>query len=305
MLLRVNADPGNVHIFTDESAQSFLSRARRSRLARARRGGFRAAIHSCRAANSLGVSLEGKLPWRTFRGQFGVSYEIHVPRRYNVEVHTLGGNIDVQDIDGQVDLFTEGGNIYGGPRGRWKRASSPASRRHAGSHWPQSLRDAGRPYHDRRCRRDLAGDHFRRTHYCRKHRRRRHSSHRRRTNSDGRISGVAALDTGRRQYHGVVQRRVRSRDSTPAGAFTKCAAASQLSSERRGHRRVYPARRWPRRSTRSSIGAAGTGLSRDASLPLKISDQDSASSSPDNPFAGDLNGGGEFFTEGRCREISF
>ena len=114
MRLRVNADPGNVHIFTDESARiSYRIRVE----ADAREPGAEQFVRrfTITARQTLrGILLYGNLPWRAFRGPFGVSYEIHVPRRFNISVHTLGGNIELQDIEGRVDLFTEGGNITAG-----------------------------------------------------------------------------------------------------------------------------------------------------------------------------------------------
>jgi TonB family protein len=111
MRLRVNTDPGNVHIFTDESSQiSYRVRVE----ADGHEPGAEDFVHRFTIAarqTPRGTLLEGNLPWREFRGPFSVSYEIHVPRRINISVHTLGGNIEVQDIDGRVDLFTEGGSI--------------------------------------------------------------------------------------------------------------------------------------------------------------------------------------------------
>ncbi len=64
---------------------------------------------------------------RNLAGRFRVVYEIHVPRRSNVEVHTLGGNIELQDLDGIADLSTEGGDITAGRVGA-APASAVASR---------------------------------------------------------------------------------------------------------------------------------------------------------------------------------
>jgi TonB family protein len=114
MRLRVNTDPGDIHIFTDESAQvSYSVRIEadsREPGAEEFLGQFKVAARQA----PWGVSLEGALPWRKFGGHFNVVYEIHVPRRYNIEVHTRGGNIELQDIEGYADLFTEGGNITAG-----------------------------------------------------------------------------------------------------------------------------------------------------------------------------------------------
>ncbi len=114
MRIRVNTDPGNIHIFTDESAQvSYSVRIE----ADSREPGAQEFLGQFKIAarpTPWGVSLEGVLPWRKFGGRFSVVYEIHVPRRCNIEVHTRGGNIELQDIEGYADLFTEGGNITAG-----------------------------------------------------------------------------------------------------------------------------------------------------------------------------------------------
>ena len=112
--LRVSADPGNIHIFTDETAQvTYLVRVE----ADSREPGAHEFLEqfklSARPA-SWGVSIEGNVPWREFGGRFSVVYEIHIPRHSNVEVRTLGGNIELQDISGTAELSTEGGNITAG-----------------------------------------------------------------------------------------------------------------------------------------------------------------------------------------------
>ncbi len=129
--LRVSAEPGNIHIFTDESAQvSYRVRIQ----ADAREPGaeelVRAFAISARQIRQ-GIVLNGTLPWRAFRGSFVVSYEIHIPRRFNLTVHTAGGNIELQDIDGRVELSTGGGNITAG-RVDAGNSSSPDSQGHAG-----------------------------------------------------------------------------------------------------------------------------------------------------------------------------
>jgi TonB family protein len=112
--VRVNTDPGNVHIFTNESAQvTYSVRVE----ADSREPGAEQFLGEFKVSAQKfpwGVSLEGTLPWKDFGGRFRVVYEIHVPRRSNVEVHTNGGNIELQDIEGYADLFTEGGNITAG-----------------------------------------------------------------------------------------------------------------------------------------------------------------------------------------------
>jgi TonB family protein len=48
------------------------------------------------------------------RERLWVTYELHVPRKYNVDVKTHAGNIQVDDVDGRVSLLTDGGNITAG-----------------------------------------------------------------------------------------------------------------------------------------------------------------------------------------------
>ncbi len=64
-----------------------------------------------------------------------MSFEIHVPRKYSLKINTQGGNIDVQDVDGQVDLVTGGGNITVGsvsPAVGAKETSLPSAPGHTG-----------------------------------------------------------------------------------------------------------------------------------------------------------------------------
>ena len=141
--LRVSADPGNVHIFTDETAQvSYLIRVE----ADSREPGAREFLEQFKLIArpaSWGVSLEGNVPWRDFAGRFRVVYEIHIPRRSNVEVHTLGGNIELQDLDGAADLSTEGGNITAGNVGAEPAASSKSAAKAAASRVAAKLETMG------------------------------------------------------------------------------------------------------------------------------------------------------------------
>ena len=109
--LQLKTDPGNVHIFTDESAQvSYRVVVQADSRDPGAEEFLRQFTLGARRVSG-GVSLEAQLPWRKFPGQFGVSFEIHVPRRYSLKINTQGGNIEVQDIEGPVDLVTGGGNI--------------------------------------------------------------------------------------------------------------------------------------------------------------------------------------------------
>jgi TonB family protein len=109
--LRVNVDIGNVQVFTDASAQiSYRATVEID----SRDPGAEEFVRQFNFAlrqMPWGVALDGKVPWQGLHGRFSATIEIHIPRHYNIEVSTGGGNIEVQDIDGRIRLISAGGNI--------------------------------------------------------------------------------------------------------------------------------------------------------------------------------------------------
>jgi outer membrane biosynthesis protein TonB len=70
-------------------------------------------------ANAAGVNIRGTLPSQIAKSsaagvQFWVTFEIAVPRGYNVDVRTDAGDIETQDLGGTAMLATLGGNISAG-----------------------------------------------------------------------------------------------------------------------------------------------------------------------------------------------
>jgi hypothetical protein len=70
-------------------------------------------------ASSRGVEINGTLPPQIAKNsaagvQFWVTFEVAVPRGYNVEVRTDAGDIETQDLGGTAVLSTQGGNISAG-----------------------------------------------------------------------------------------------------------------------------------------------------------------------------------------------
>jgi TonB family protein len=136
MTLRLNADPGDVRVFTDESTQVTYHVVVQADSRAPGAEDFLKKFNLGARPVPGGVSLDAQLPWRVFQGQFAVSLEIHVPRKYSLKINTQGGNIDVQDIEGQVDLGTGGGNITVGsvsPPADAKDASPHSASGHAGN----------------------------------------------------------------------------------------------------------------------------------------------------------------------------
>lgn len=82
-------------------------------------------------ATASGVEINGSLPPQTSRlassAQFWVQFEVAVPPGYNVEVNTLAGDIETQDIGGTAALLTQGGNIRTGKIGFWGRREAVTS----------------------------------------------------------------------------------------------------------------------------------------------------------------------------------
>lgn len=72
-------------------------------------------------ATPSGVEINGSLPpqasHHASNAQFWVQFEVAVPPGYSVEVNTLAGDIETQDIGGTAALLTQGGNIHAGKIG--------------------------------------------------------------------------------------------------------------------------------------------------------------------------------------------
>jgi DUF4097 and DUF4098 domain-containing protein YvlB len=63
------------------------------------------------------VFLRGQVLSQKLTGRLWVMIEVTVPRKYNLDVTTRGGNIDSENVDGGVSLATAGGNISVGSLG--------------------------------------------------------------------------------------------------------------------------------------------------------------------------------------------
>ena len=135
--LSVKADCANVRIFTD--ALDSVSYAVRPNLRAA--GGDPDSLREfpLTARNtSRGVLLMGQ-PRRGRDCRGDVIYEIHVPRRYDLDIAVQSGNIVTQDVDGLVALSTGGGEIRAGSIG----ASDAAAKTPANGAFIARLETAG------------------------------------------------------------------------------------------------------------------------------------------------------------------
>ena len=66
---------------------------------------------------SDGATLRGDVSGKRCSGRLWVTFDVSVPRNYNLDVTTHGGNIETDDVDGRVTLITSGGNITAGSIG--------------------------------------------------------------------------------------------------------------------------------------------------------------------------------------------
>ncbi len=63
------------------------------------------------------VLLRGQVTSAKLSGRLWVTFDVTVPRDYNLDVTTHGGNLNSEDVDGVVSLATSGGNISAGSFG--------------------------------------------------------------------------------------------------------------------------------------------------------------------------------------------
>lgn len=129
--LKLVTDIGNARILTAGTSAAQVSYSVRietdSRQPEAR--GLLQQFKVTHGATPEGVYIRGAGPWKKeFRGRLWVTFEVAVPRRYNVEVETGAGNIDAQTINGYAALTTMGGNVIA------ERVNGPAKLKSAGGH---------------------------------------------------------------------------------------------------------------------------------------------------------------------------
>jgi TonB family protein len=111
--LRLETDIGSVRIFTDAIGQVRYRVLIQTgdRGAEAQQNIHQFNLHAQDGAT--GVVISGQLR-PELRERMWVTYELHVPRTYNIDVTTQAGNIQMDDIDGRISLITRGGNISAG-----------------------------------------------------------------------------------------------------------------------------------------------------------------------------------------------
>jgi TonB family protein len=139
--LHLSTDVGNVQIFTDATDEIRYTVRISTDASQAGATDLVQRYVVTAHATDLGAQITGAAPANTPEDSLWVDYEIHVPRRYSLEISTQAGNIETQDIVGHISLTTGGGNITAGRVGPDWQASHAAMR--AGDDYSARLETEG------------------------------------------------------------------------------------------------------------------------------------------------------------------
>jgi len=128
--LTLTADTGNVQVSSDAvGAVRYQVRIEADGNDPAAQGLCKEFVLTARGTPQ-GVTLVGQMPNSRDAERVWVTYEVHVPRRYSVEIATRAGDVTTQDITGTATLSSGAGNIEAGRIGdlqAMKSAAMPAS----------------------------------------------------------------------------------------------------------------------------------------------------------------------------------
>ena len=139
--LHLSTDVGNVQIFTDATDEIRYTVRISTDASQSGAADLVQRYAVTAHATDLGAQITGAAPANTPEDSLWVDYEIHVPRRYSLEISTQAGNIETQDIVGHISLTTGGGNITAGRVGPDWQASHAAMR--AGDDYSARLETEG------------------------------------------------------------------------------------------------------------------------------------------------------------------
>ena len=141
LCLRISTDLGDLHILTDASQEVAYRVTLESESHDPNTENILREFSVAARAIPTGISIEGHAPRHVIPGRLQVSFDIHVPLNYCLDINTLGGNIDVQNIEGPVSLATAGGNITVGRVGAGDSRKRPLL---GGPHVEPASKTAGR-----------------------------------------------------------------------------------------------------------------------------------------------------------------
>ena len=123
--LSLTADSGSVRVFTDATSEVRYRVHVEAEAADPDASQLLKQFSLTARRTSRGVELTGRMPSRDAVERVWVTYEVHVPRTFDLEISTQAGDIETQDIDGRVVLSTGGGTIRAGRIGAAARGDAP------------------------------------------------------------------------------------------------------------------------------------------------------------------------------------
>ena len=115
--LTLNVDRGSVHITTSDSdnvAVKITRELQRASAAEAKKVFEQHKIELSSTDNEVKVEAQNPQKGFGFNNPFNrlkVDYTIAIPKKFDIDVKTAGGNIDVADLDGKAVVQTSGGNL--------------------------------------------------------------------------------------------------------------------------------------------------------------------------------------------------
>jgi DUF4097 and DUF4098 domain-containing protein YvlB len=129
--LIMNVDRGSIHITTSDSDKvevKITRELKNTSTAEAKKVFEQHKITMTSSGNE--VDIEAQNPQKTFSfnnpiSRLQVDYAIAIPARFNVDLKTAGGHIEVADLDGKAEVHTSGGNLtFGAIKGPIKAHTS-------------------------------------------------------------------------------------------------------------------------------------------------------------------------------------
>jgi len=115
--LTLNVDRGSVHITTSDSdnvAVKITRELQRASAAEAKKVFEQHKIELSSTDNEVKVEAQNPQKGFGFNNPFNrlkVDYTISIPKKFDIDVKTAGGNIDVADLNGKAVVQTSGGNL--------------------------------------------------------------------------------------------------------------------------------------------------------------------------------------------------
>lgn len=116
--LLIHADRGSINVLTSDSDKVDIKIVRELKRAsdeEAREAYETHKIDIAQEGDTIRIETEDNAGFvRNLRNVFKnlqVEYTVSIPSRFNVDLHTSGGNIQVADLEGTVKVHTSGGNL--------------------------------------------------------------------------------------------------------------------------------------------------------------------------------------------------